>query len=73
MDPFSLLAYFLDRILADLVVHLIQQTALDLLLRPLGPGDAQLAAQPLPAPMFPGGGRGALQQGGRPLCGSDAL
>ena len=42
------------RIMADLATWLIQQTALDLIIRPFGPDDQELIDEDLPAPMYPG-------------------
>ncbi|GIM03448.1 hypothetical protein Vretimale_8227 [Volvox reticuliferus] len=41
------------RIMADLAVYLIQQTALGMLLRPFGPEDEEAFMEPLPDPMYP--------------------
>ena len=46
--------------MADLAVWLLQQTALDLLLRPFSPEDTELIEEGLPAPMLPGGFVGAF-------------
>jgi hypothetical protein len=46
--------------ISDLVVHLIQQTALGLLLNPLSRADKTLLKEELPGPMFPGGWRGTI-------------
>eukprot|EP00879_Flechtneria_rotunda_P016086 GHRR01016827.1.p1 GENE.GHRR01016827.1~~GHRR01016827.1.p1 ORF type:complete len:534 (+),score=145.77 GHRR01016827.1:354-1955(+) len=40
--------------ISDMVAHLIQQTALGLLLTPLGRADRELMQEPLPQPMFAG-------------------
>ena len=40
--------------MADLAVWLLQQTALDLLLRPWGHADAEQLREGLPPPMMPG-------------------
>ena len=40
--------------MADLCVWLIQQTALDLLMRPLNRDDAKMIEEELPQPMYPG-------------------
>jgi hypothetical protein len=42
------------RAIADLAVHLIQTTALGLVVDPLGPADRALLAEPLPPPAHPG-------------------
>ena len=42
-------------IMADLAVWLIQQTVLDLLIRPLGDDDRALLEEGLPEPMYKGG------------------
>lgn len=42
------------RIMADLATWLIQQTALDLIIRPFGPEDQELIDEGLPAPMYQG-------------------
>jgi hypothetical protein len=50
------------QLLADLVIYLIQQTAVDLMTHPLTPTEVALANSELPPPMFdgaaPGGGIG---------------
>ena len=42
--------------MADLAVWLIQQTALDLLMRPLNMADVELIHEGLPPPMYAGRG-----------------
>jgi len=42
------------RLMADMVVFLLQQTAIDLLAHPLTPAEITAAAAPLPPPMFSG-------------------
>ena len=42
------------RVMADLSVWLIQQTALDLLMRPLNKDDTEMIHEDLPPPMYPG-------------------
>lgn len=42
------------KIMADLVVYMMQQVALGLLLHPLSKADAAVLAEPLPEPMYPG-------------------
>ena len=49
--------------ISDLVVHLVQQTALGLLLNPFSNADRTLLQEPLPEPMFAGEG-GAGREGG---------
>lgn len=46
--------------ISDLVVHLMQQTALGLLLNPLSRADKTLLKEELPRPMFPGGWHAGL-------------
>ena len=41
--------------MADLAVWLLQQTALDLILRPLDASDLMQMREALPPPMMPGG------------------
>ena len=50
-------------IMADLAVWLIQQTVLDLLIRPLDDDDRALIEEGLPEPMYPGRGQAQLQVG----------
>lgn len=52
------------RAICDTVVNLLQQTAMGLLMRPYGRADKELAAEPLPPPMYPGGARGGGILGG---------
>ncbi|KAI8475674.1 MAG: hypothetical protein J3K34DRAFT_27974 [Monoraphidium minutum] len=42
------------RAICDAVVHLLQETALSLLLRPLDEADREMVREPLPPPMYPG-------------------
>jgi phospholipase/lecithinase/hemolysin len=42
------------KLMADMVVYLIQQTALDLLVHPIGADEAAAASAPLLPPMFSG-------------------
>jgi len=42
------------RVICDMVVNLMQQTAMSLLLHPYGHADRELAKDPLPPPMYPG-------------------
>ncbi|KXZ51884.1 hypothetical protein GPECTOR_11g319 [Gonium pectorale] len=42
------------KVMADLAIHLLQRTALGLLMEPFGQQDAEAAAEPLPPPMYPG-------------------
>ncbi|KAG2493907.1 hypothetical protein HYH03_007843 [Edaphochlamys debaryana] len=42
------------KIMADLAVHLIQKTAIGLLMEPYGPADAAVANEDLPPPMYTG-------------------
>ena len=42
------------RVLADLAVWLLQQTAVDLAMRPFDHADVEQASEPLPPPMIPG-------------------
>lgn len=44
--------------MADMVIHLIQETALGLALWPFTPRDEAAALRKLPEPMYPGAGRG---------------
>lgn len=48
------------RAICDMVVNLLQQTAMGLLMRPYGRADKELAADALPPPMYPGAGGGVL-------------
>ncbi|KXZ51888.1 hypothetical protein GPECTOR_11g322 [Gonium pectorale] len=51
------------KVMADLAVHLLQRTALGLLMEPFGQQDAEAAAEPLPPPMYPGN-----EPPGSPMC-----
>jgi hypothetical protein len=45
------------RLMADMVVYMLQQTAIDLLTHPLTPTEIAASREPLPPPMFNGGWR----------------
>jgi hypothetical protein len=42
------------RLMADMVIYLMQQTAVDLLVHPLSHAEVAASAAPLPPPMFAG-------------------
>lgn len=42
------------RVMADLAIYLIQQTAVDLVLRPLDSAELDMLAEPLPPPAYTG-------------------
>lgn len=48
------------KIMADMVVQLLQQTAIDLAIQPLSPADGATVTAPLPPPMFDGNAIGPL-------------
>lgn len=58
--------------IAELVIWLLQQTAIDLIERPYNQQDVEVTAEPLPAPMYQG--KEQASQGGRnkggPVAGS---